>query len=300
MSNTKKENFQIYPIQKRLVPNFKLCKVIYNLEQEQYSRMVVKGKQRKILEKKKHKRFGDLITVYRISNSDDYDNTDPLNEFDYAIYSVCVSYFEKGYTCITVAIIYRALTGKGNTARVSPDLREVILNSLRKLIGTVIEVDESDVNEAFKYAVADKSKKCSSILPAHFVDKTVNGQDASVVFFDRKSPLMEIAYQRKQLLTYDISLLDAPDIRNTIMNTMLKNYVMRRISEIKLHKQLKPILTFDTIFKKCRIGEANRDTKMNARNTVVKFFEHLQAKGFIKSFEQTKHENTFHSINFVY
>lgn len=294
---------QVYPITQRIVPNFKLCKVIYNLEHQKYTGMVIDGKQRKVLEKKKHKKFGDIVTVYRISNSDDFDNTDPLNEFDYAVFSVCVSFFEKGYRCITIAIIYRALTGKftkGGKGKITPDLREAILHSLKKLIGTVIETDESKVNAAFKYADSDHSKKFSAILPAHFDDKIINGQDASVVYFDRESPLMEIAHQRNQLLRYDVSLLNTPDIRNTFMNVMLKSYVIRRVVEIKAHKQLKPILTFDDIFEKCRIKNSSRDTQMNARNTIFKLFKHLQIMNFVKSFELTKEINSFYSIKFVY
>ena len=264
------ENVRLYPIKKRLVPNFKLCKVI-----------------RRIVEKKHHKKFGDLFTVYKISNANGYNNDDPLDEFDYAVYSVCVSYFDAGYKCITPAIIYRALTGKSTTAKLRSDLRNAILNSLKKLIGTIIEIDETEVNAAFKYAETDKSKHISAILP-------------SVVYFDRISPLMEIAHNRKQLLTYEISLLDAPGIRNTFMNIMLKSYVMRRVSEIKLHKKLRPILTFADIFKKCRIEDKSRKTKMDARETIIKLFEHLQAEGFIKSFELTKEANAFYSIKFIH
>ena len=36
MNKAKKENIQIYPAKKRLVPNFKLCKVTSNLSREQY------------------------------------------------------------------------------------------------------------------------------------------------------------------------------------------------------------------------------------------------------------------------
>lgn len=294
------ENVQIYPIKKRTVTNFKIAKVLYNLNQEKYDSMVVAGKRRRVVEKRNHKKFGNLFTVYKLSNADGYDNDDPLNEFDYAVFSVCISYFDAGCKCITLAILYRALTGKGNTYRLTPDLRDDILNSLKKLIGTVIEIDASDVNAAFKYADCDHSKHISAILPAHFDDKIINGNDASVVYFDRESPLMEIARNRKQLLKYEVALLDAPGIRNTFMNIMLKSYVMRRVVEIKYHKKLRPILTFADIFKKCRIGNASRDTKMNARNTIVKFFEHLQAEGFIKSFELTKDSNAFYSIRFIY
>lgn len=295
------DSVQVYPITQRLVPNFKLCKVVYNLTQKQYDRMAINDKQRKILEKKNFKKYGDIVTVYRISNTDDRDNSDPLNEFDYAVYSVCVTYFDKGYHCITFAMIYRALTGKttkDGKGKIPHDLRNAIILSLKKLIGTIIEIEDSSVNSAFNYD--DEANKCSSILPAHFLDAIVNGNDASAVYFDRISPLMEIAKNRKQLLTYDTALLDVPTVRNTFMNTTLKSYVMRRICEIKLHKNLRNIITFRDVFDKCRIDEASRDTKMNAREVIIKLFEHLQAKDFIKSFKVVKKENAFYSIHLVY
>lgn len=297
-----KQNFQIMPIKLRIVPNFKLCKVIYNLQQEQYSRMVVGGKQRRIMEKKNVKRYGDIITVYHLTNDDGCDNADPLNEFDYAVFSACLSYFDKGDGCVSLGMIYRAMTGKttkGGKGKVPPDIREGILLSLKKLIGTVIEIDDEQVNSAFNYAKTG-SKKCSSILPAHFDEMLINGNDATVVFFDRVSPLMEIAKQRKQLLSYSPTLLDAPGIRNSFMNLTLKNYVMRRVAEIKLHKNLRNIITFADVFQKCRITNASRDTKMNARNTIIRFFEHLQAERFIKSFEAVKENTSLYSIHIDY
>ena len=80
----------------------------------------------------------------------------------------------------------------------------------------------------------------------------------------------------------------------------VKNYVMRRIQEIKLHKQLKPILTFSDIFQKCRIEHASKKAKMDVRNATIKFSEHLKAKGEIKSFEFTKKRNAFYSVRFSY
>lgn len=297
-----KQNFQIMPIKLRVVPNFKLCKVIYNLQQVQYARMVVEGKQRRILEKKKFKGYDDIITVYHITNDDACDNTDPLNEFDYAVFSACLSYFDKGDRCISLGIIYRAMTGKtttGGKGKVPPDIREAILLSLKKLIGTVIEIDDEQVNSAFNYAKSG-SKKCSSILPAHFDETLINGKDATAVFFDRVSPLMEIAKQRKQILSYSPALLDAPGIRNSFMNIMLKNYVIRRVAEIKLHKNMRKIITFADVFQKCRIENAHREIKNRAREVIIKLFEHLQAKGFIKSFEPVKENNSLYSIHTVY
>ena len=301
MSN-KKTNVQFYPVKQRIVPNFKLAKVMNNLSQEKYDRMVIDGNSRKIVEKKNHKKHGDVITTYKISNADGYDNTDPLTEFDRAILSVCASNWDEGNYFVTPAVILRGLTGKigiGGNGKIHKEQRIAIMNSIIKLMSTIIWIDDSDVNEQLNYADTNNSKKCSAILPAYFVEKTINGQEATIIYFDRESPLMEMARARKQLLTYDVSLLDVPNQNNTSMNITIKNYAMNRIQEIKLHK-LNPILTFADVFKKCRIDNASADTKMNARNVLIKFFEHLKSKGEITDFTVTKQRNSFYSIKFSY
>ena len=74
---------------------------------------------------------------------------------------------------------------------------------------------------------------------------------------------------------------------------------MQRIQEIKLHK-LMPIITFDDVFHKCRIVNASRKTKLDARNTIVEFLEHLKKHSEIKDFELTKKGNAFYSVKFSY
>ena len=301
---TGKENVQLYPITNRLVPNFKLCKVITHLPQEKYERMIVDGKPRRIIEKSNHRRYGEVATVYKISNADGFDNTDPLNEFDYAVLSVCISYLADGTENITPAMIYRGMTGKvskGGKGKITVEQRDNVLNSITKLMGTVIDIDESETNRVLDYGKKRNPIICSAILPAYFDEKTVNGQDATVIYFDRESPLMTIARDRKQLLKYDVSLLDVPGVQNSWMNIMLKNYGMRRIAESKAHpKQMASTLTFHDTFEKCNLENASNDTKMNARKVMVKLFEHLQAKGYIKSFELTKKANAFYSIHFTF
>ena len=63
------------------------------------------------------------------------------------------------------------MIGKGNTPRIKPDQREAIL---------------------------------LSILSAYFKENTINGQDATVIYFDRESPLLTIALDRKQLHQFSL------------------------------------------------------------------------------------------------
>lgn len=298
------EKVQLYPSKVRIVPNFKLAKVTSNLSESSYNRLI-NGKSAEIVEKKKHKKFGEIVSTFTIKNSDDYDGTDPLNVFDDSVASACMSEWEAGNRYTTPAIILRAITGKktganGGTANgaVNPDQRAAIINSLQKLMGTIISIDLTDTNKKLGYD--GTTKITSAILPAKIVAKTINGQIVDeVIYFDRESPLLTVAKQRKQLLTYDAELLDVPNQNNTPLVIMIKNYVMQRIQEIKLHK-MTPTLTIEDIFKKCRISDATKRTKQHARECLEKFFAHLQEKGEIDSFELTKKGNKIYSITFTY
>lgn len=296
------DNVQLYQVTNRIVPNFKLAKVVANKNAGTYQKLLT-GRQGSIVEKKNHKRgkktFAEVITTYKIVNADGYDNSDPLSEFDRAVLSVCAAYFEEGFKHITVAMILRGLTGKqGGDAEPSVDQFNAILTSIKKLMSTLISIDDSDTNKLLGYEQGN-SVTCSAILPAQFVETTVNGQKSATIKFDRISPLIEKAKQRKQIITFDSSLLDVPNQNNTPLVIVLKNYAMIRICEIKLHN-MTPTLTFDDVFKKCRIADAPKKTKENARNTLVKFFQHLQDNGVISSFELIKEHNKFKKIRFSY
>lgn len=296
-----KTNIQFYPAKQRIVPNCKLCKVIHNLTPDEYDYMVVGGKKRRIIEMRHHKRYGEINALYKISNAADYDNTDPLTEFDRAVLSVCVSNFTVGNSCVTPAVILRGLTGKtskGGKGKVNPEQLDAILFSVKKLMNTVIDLDDTQPNEYLEYGTKKSAIICSALLPAYIArDTTINGQAAYIIGFDRESPLMQVARERKQILTYEAELLDVPGQHNTWMNIALKNYAMSRIQEIKLHKMHRT-LTFDDLFAKTRITDADNKTKMDARNALVKFFEHLQEMGEIHSFEVKKERNAFLSIKF--
>ena len=305
MNPDKKSNVQIYPNKKRIIPNSKLAKTINNLSDENYSDMVVNGNERKIREVKNHKKFGDVFTTYRLINEEDSDGTDPLTEFDRAVLSVCVSEWEMGNRHTTPAIILRGLTGKVGSrhvgkGKIHKNQRIAILNSVKKMMSIVLEIDLSDTNQKLNYNEGNQQKITSVILPAYFISNSINGQPTDdVIFFDRESPVMKVSRDRKQLLTFDATLLDVPKQNNTPMNISIKNYVMARVQEIKLH-HLTPVITFDDVFKKCRIEDAERDKKADARKNIIKFFEHLKNKGEIKNFEVIKKRNFFYSIKFTY
>ena len=302
LKEIEKINAQIYPAKFRVETNDKFSKILFGLTQEEYSKLT-NGNYMNIVEKKNHKKVGKIRSPFKVYNGKGYINTAPLTEFDRAVLAVCISNWLAGNRHITPAIIYRGLTGKVNhlarDAKPSTDQRNAIMRSIEKLMGTIVSSDMTDVCKNLKYNDGKPFKFVSALLPAYYIEATINGQDATVIFFDRESPLLQVASLKKQLLTFNADLLDVPNQNNTPLVITLKNYILRRIQEIKLHK-MTPTLTIDDIFQKCRIADKSNKAKLDARNSIEKFFEHLKSIGEISSFTWDKKGNKIYSINFYY
>jgi len=299
------KNVQIYPSKKRIELNDKATKRFFNLTRESYQKLLETKAKATLVEKKNHKKFGTIKSSFSISNKNGFSNFIPLDEHDRAVLSVCVSNWLEGNRYITPAIIYRGLTGKVNdpsgNSKPSPVQLQAILQSIDRLMFTAYDPQILDAYEKLEYISGDDKIviKKSVVLPCYRAEVTINGQTSDVICFDRQSPLLNIAELKKQLVTYDAELLDIPKQNNTVLNITLKNYAMRRVQEIKLHK-LQPILTFTDIFKKCRIENFDNKVKQRVRENIIKLFEHLKSENHIKSFEVVKKRNAFYSIRLTY
>lgn len=110
------KNVQIYPSKKRVELNDKATKRFFNLTRESYQKLLESNAKATLIEKKNHKKFGNIKSSFSISNENGFSNFIPLDEHDRAVLSVCVSNWLEGNRYITPAIIYRGLTGKVNDA----------------------------------------------------------------------------------------------------------------------------------------------------------------------------------------
>ena len=122
----------------------------------------------------------------------------------------------------------------------------------------------------------------------------------NVIFFKANSPLFQIANAKDQVIRYPHALLNVPNQNNTPLVITLKKYVMHRICEIKLHKNLTPTITFDDIFERCRLNNADKYKRADARKAIFKLFEYLKAQNFILEFEVKKRGNAIHGVTFTF
>lgn len=299
----KKSNVQLYPAKVRVVPNCKLAKITANRTEEQYADLL-SGEKYSVIEKKKSKKRAEILSTYSITNAESYDGTDPLTFFDYCVLSVCISEQLAGNDFTTAAVILRGLTGKvgKSDAETFKNQRAAILNSIEKLMGTVIKIKNDEVNKEFGYNEGNAEIITDTILPCRFVTELINGQVVEdTIYFYAPSPIFKVADQRNQIIRYDTELLDVPNQNNTPLVITLKNYVMLRVMEIIKHK-MTPTITLADIFKKCRIDAFDKKYNMNweVKNTVNKFLEHLQSKGIIKSFNWKKNGTKIHSVELTF
>ena len=298
-----KTNIQIIPARTIVIPNDRVSKKLFNLTTADLRDWIEQHKTVKFTELLNHKRFGEILSPIKLFVEEEtFTISEPIDPFDRAVLAACISEWEAGNRYTTPAIIYRALTGKVGRGVAAPSKNQLtdILNSLKVLMRLQIDYDLSTCCEKLGYNNGKPEHLVSALLPAYYLQaSTINGKDATVIAFDRESPLLQAAkIKNNQILSFDSNLLDVPHQQNTRMNIAIKFYVLTRVLEVKLHKQLTPTVTFDDVFDKCRITNASRDLKMNARNIIIKFFEHLQEKEIIQSFELNKQRNARQNVKF--
>lgn len=291
------KNVQIYPATTRVEINDRAVKKLFSLSHKDYNELR-NGTPFSIVETTHHPKYGEISTPYSFISP----FSDPLNEFDRAVLSVCTSEYLAGNQYTTVNIIFRALIGKVGQVSIRPRKHQkaAILHSIDKLMSTVVSFDTSESFKLLNYKSCLKSVK-SAILPCCHVEATINGQTADVIFFDRLSPLFITANIKNQIVRFPSDLLDVPKQNNTSRLIAVKLYVLRRICEITSHK-LSPTLTLDDIFSKCRIASLANQIKSDARNAILQLFQHLKLQHFISDFSLRKKErgNGFYGFSFSY
>ena len=288
---------QIYPATIRVDINDKMTSTLFGLSDKQFKGMRNGNRAFTVHEAKVKGTTVD--STFRIRS----DSDEPLTAFDYAVFNACNSEQAAGNAYTTPNILYRALTGKiaDSDANPSTDQIAAIRQSVTKLRRTDFLPDISDAFSKLKYEDVTLKIKESSVLPCIVLNAEVNGQFVEdAIYFLGESPLWVIANAKSQVIRYDARLLDVPRQNNTSRVIALKNYVLHRVHEIKLHQQLAPTLTFADIFEKARITDKDREAKVDARNAVKAVFDHLRAKGVVKTYTFVKKGVAIHAVTFIY
>ena len=302
-------NIQIHPTRKLVIPNDRGTKLFFKEIPEDYHDYIFNEAKMNVIEMRKHPKYGKIKTPVAFSIdtkvvAEDPSVTEVLTRFDNDVANVCISEWEAGNRYVTYSTIYRTLTGKVGESDANPSKVQLaaIKHSLKKLMNIQLEIWFYDACEKLGYNNSEKKYIKDKIIPARFVNCTINGQKTAVIELTAESPLLTVArLKNNQIISYDVELLNIPKQKNTPLNIALKHYAIRRVIETKAHpKQMSPAITFADVLEKCRIADADNKKKHRVRESLKAVFEHLLACGEIDSFQVNKKKGVFYSISFTF
>lgn len=235
----------------------------------------------------------------------------PLSQADRMILSACIAEFDVGNKCITPSILYRDVFGKSsgiNHQKPTDNQISTVMRSVVKLANTFVKTDLTDVCNAFQYAGAPAtlSQKFAPILPCRLREDKFQGQDVTAIEFTAESPLMSVCNAKvkvrgknkgnAQIIRLDRALLNTGR-NNSADISIFKFYVACRVLESLNHK-LNHSLTYDNIFRNCRLDNLTRHREFSIRNALKVLMKNFKEAGLISDYEFTQKEGKEYSINF--
>ncbi len=216
-----------------------------------------------------------------------------LTLFDELVYMVVDTLYRSGNKDITATQIYQIMNGPGKAPGTWD--KEKINKSLTKMGFVRIIIDnekESEVQKGYTKIEYDEP-----LLSFKRFTGYVNGKMSdSVIHVMDRLPLMEFARDRKQVVTLDRRLLEAP-ISKTEKHLRLQNYLFERIGIMKNPKRNAPRkILFSTLFERCGLiskkNAANSDSERKAQNRAKEdirtYLDHFIKCKWIKGYSETK------------
>ena len=124
------KNVQVYPSKVRVEINDKTAKSLFDADEAKFNKLM-DGATAGVIETKKHKKHGKIITRYNLKNKDGYSDRKPLTELDRDILSACIAEWLAGNKYTTPNIIFRALVGKVGEQGIKPTsaMKELIIEA---------------------------------------------------------------------------------------------------------------------------------------------------------------------------
>lgn len=206
---------------------------------------------------------------------DEISITKKLLPFDKRVYIAISALFNAGNKIITLTQIYYAIGNTGRPSRLSLDK---INNSITKMMGAKISVNNEQEASQYRY---NKFVYDGALLPIERGSAIINGQLAeSAIHIFREPPVISFAKQRSQITTLELKVLKSP-ISKTDLNLLIDDYLIERISKAKNGKGHHKIL-YKTIYEKA--GITSKKQKERTPDKVKRYLEHYQKCGMISKY----------------
>ena len=185
-----------------------------------------------------------------------------LNPYNRAIHNIAVSLYNAGNTHITPSLIYHTINGGRREKEVPEQVRQDIMDSMRKLMLTFIKIDATEEAKAFGF---DKLTFEGYLMPVKLVTALINGQEVESFKFLDEPPLYTYASKKKQISRCDIGLL-AADISMTPENIVIRDYLLEQILTMQnTHNKRNNVILYDTLYEYLGVEAPNNNALKQKR-----------------------------------
>ena len=213
---------------------------------------------------------------------DDLKITKTLTAYDERVYIAVAALFDAGNNVISLTQIYNAM---GNTNAPNKRSREKIFNSLLKMGGTFLRIENAAEAKKYNY---EKINFSGHLLDVRTKAATINGKTTDQGIYIMSRPvLVEIAEVRGQITTIKPEYLTT-SLSQTNENLALEDYLIWRISRAansfaaNRKKTNHERILYKKIFE--RAGIKTRSQKARAREKVKKLLIDYKQSGLIERY----------------
>lgn len=207
--------------------------------------------------------------------------TKALTPFDKRVYIAAAALYNAGNHVVTATQIYKMMGNRGQPN--ASDVKKVN-DSLSKMRSAIVYLDSTEevkVNKGYMAFVYD-----GALLPFEREGAYINNTLAdSAIHLFREPPLITFAKGRRQITSIPRRLLESP-ISKTDANLMIDDYLLERISHMRINPRLPRKILFTTLNERCHITTGTQRSR--APGKVKRFLDHYQAEGFIKGYKMDK------------
>lgn len=217
-----------------------------------------------------------------------------FSEFDKQVQESVVSLMKAGNTVITPAMIHKTLTGNASDVRITPNWEEDINRSMRKFNSVFVTADLSETAKLYP-GLKDVERMVKGTRLMQYEKtyvKTKNGAEVMAYSMYSTPILYTIAEAKKQVGCFEIKRLENIKTTNSIDNTELKIYLLKRINAME-HGTSTSIL-FETLYN--ALGRISKKEKETTRANTEKLLLQFVADNIIADFKIENSGRSLHKI----
>lgn len=224
-------------------------------------------------------------------------SSNPLSPYDREVYDAISSHYEAGNIYLTVAEIYRAMTGKvkGNNYKPSIQQAEAIASSIQRMGMLRVKIDCTNELRVRGMDISYGKLNAIALEYRSLEGESSHGKPFTIYEFTSEPVLFSYAKAVKQIIPIPMKFLDTPT-NNSEELLVIKKYLLTRILNMAApnNSMVQNVILLEHVYE--QTAAKSKDKKNNARENVKKLLDYWKRESLFKNYSFSKKGTSFHGI----